>query len=164
MICLCFQVVRSWSLGFETGYLSSNYDIIIVYVDARGTMGRGERYDDNTPISWSFIIIILLFIIVLYLFDRYKHGVYRHLGRYEALDTITVAKYVIIVDTIMCMVINCSTNMLMVDFPSNRHMQKLPFVDPDKIGIWGWVCSNISTYTWRIFAGVSIIIFTQEEE
>jgi len=45
IIGYCCQVLQTWSLGYETGYLSSNYDMIIVYVDARGTMGRGERYD-----------------------------------------------------------------------------------------------------------------------
>ena len=40
---LCNQVVDSYGYGFESGYLVSNFDLIVVNVDARGTCCRGER-------------------------------------------------------------------------------------------------------------------------
>jgi hypothetical protein len=52
LVSYFLQVADTWNLGFETGYLSHNYDIIIVYADARGTLGRGERY------KYSFINIL----------------------------------------------------------------------------------------------------------
>lgn len=40
---LSSQVVDSYGYGFESGYLVSNFDLIVVNVDARGTCCRGER-------------------------------------------------------------------------------------------------------------------------
>lgn len=44
-LCCFFsnQVVDSYGYGFESGYLVSNFDLIVVNVDARGTCCRGER-------------------------------------------------------------------------------------------------------------------------
>ncbi|XP_032239823.2 prolyl endopeptidase FAP isoform X2 [Nematostella vectensis] len=76
------KVVNTFSLSFNE-YLVSNFDIIIVKLDARGTRNRGERF---------------------------KHAVYKKLGEYEAEDTINAGKY----------------------------MQAKPYVDKNKLAIWGW--------------------------
>ena len=38
-----YQVVDTYGYGFESGYLVSNFDLIVVNLDARGTCCRGER-------------------------------------------------------------------------------------------------------------------------
>lgn len=38
-----YQVVDSYGYGFDSGYLVSNFDLIVVNLDARGTCCRGER-------------------------------------------------------------------------------------------------------------------------
>ncbi|XP_032222302.2 prolyl endopeptidase FAP isoform X1 [Nematostella vectensis] len=77
------NVLEAWQLGYEAGYLVRNFDLIMAYVDARGTMGRGNKF---------------------------KHAVYRDLGRNEAEDTIAVAKF----------------------------LKSKSYVAKDKIAIWGW--------------------------
>ncbi|KAK2552559.1 Prolyl endopeptidase FAP [Acropora cervicornis] len=77
------MVADTYGYGFESGYLVSNFDLIVVNLDARGTCCRGERF---------------------------KHAVYKQIGKAEAEDTIAVAKYV----------------------------ASKPYVDENKIAIWGW--------------------------
>lgn len=77
------KVADTYGYGFESGYLVSNFDLIVVNLDARGTCCRGERF---------------------------KHAVYKQIGKAEAEDTIAVAKYV----------------------------ASKPYVDDNKIAIWGW--------------------------
>ncbi|XP_015776585.1 PREDICTED: probable dipeptidyl-aminopeptidase B [Acropora digitifera] len=77
------KVADTYGYGFESGYLVSNFDLIVVNFDARGTCCRGERF---------------------------KHAVYKQIGKAEAEDTIAVAKYV----------------------------ASKPYVDENKIAIWGW--------------------------
>ncbi|KAM7448243.1 hypothetical protein ABFA07_003655 [Porites harrisoni] len=77
------KVVDAYGYGFETGYLVSNFDLIVVNVDARGTCCRGERF---------------------------KHEVYKQIGKAEAEDTIAVA----------------------------RHIANKKYVDENKLAIWGW--------------------------
>ncbi|XP_044171108.1 probable dipeptidyl-aminopeptidase B isoform X7 [Acropora millepora] len=77
------KVTDTYGYGFESGYLVSNFDLVVVNLDARGTCCRGERF---------------------------KHAVYKQIGKAEAEDTIAVAKYV----------------------------ASKPYVDENKIAIWGW--------------------------
>ncbi|XP_022795852.1 prolyl endopeptidase FAP-like [Stylophora pistillata] len=94
------KVVDSYGYGFETGYLVSNFDLIVVNVDARGTCCRGEKF---------------------------KHEVYRHLGEYEAEDTINVAKEV----------------------------AKYDYVDETKMAIWGWSYGGfLTSYVLGVNSGV----------
>ncbi|XP_044171105.1 probable dipeptidyl-aminopeptidase B isoform X4 [Acropora millepora] len=78
------KVTDTYGYGFESGYLVSNFDLVVVNLDARGTCCRGERF---------------------------KHAVYKQIGKAEAEDTIAVAKYV----------------------------ASKPYVDENKIAIWGWI-------------------------
>nr|XP_058945915.1 dipeptidyl peptidase 4-like [Pocillopora verrucosa] len=94
------KVVDSYGYGFETGYLVSNFDLIVVNVDARGTCCRGERF---------------------------KHEVYKHLGEYEAEDTINVAK----------------------------EIAKKDYVDETKMAIWGWSYGGyLTSYVLSVNSGV----------
>lgn len=77
------KVTDTYGYGFVNGYLVSNFDLIAVSLDARGTCCRGERF---------------------------KHAVYKQIGKAEAEDTIAVARY----------------------------LASMPYVDKDKIAIWGW--------------------------
>lgn len=53
-----------YEIAWET-YLCSSRDMVIMYVDGRGSGGRGHRW---------------------------LHSVYRHLGRFEVDDTIKATK------------------------------------------------------------------------
>ncbi|XP_015750101.1 PREDICTED: venom dipeptidyl peptidase 4-like [Acropora digitifera] len=59
------KVADTYGYGFESGYLVSNFNLIVVNLDARGTCCRGERFN---------------------------HAVYKQIGKAEAEDTIAVAK------------------------------------------------------------------------
>lgn len=77
------KVTDTYGFSFDSGYLVSNFDVIVVNLDARGSCCRGERF---------------------------KHAVYKQLGKAEAEDTIAVARYI----------------------------ADKPYVDKSKIAIWGW--------------------------
>ncbi|XP_078344654.1 dipeptidyl peptidase 4-like isoform X2 [Oculina patagonica] len=94
------KVVDSYGYGFESGYLVSNFDLIVVNVDARGTCCRGESF---------------------------KHQVYKQLGKFEARDTINVARYIAAKD----------------------------YVDETKIAIWGWSYGGfLTSYVLGVNSGV----------
>ena len=58
-------VTEEFSIGWEH-YLCSTHSVIVVFVDGRGTGGRGNRW---------------------------MHAVYKQLGQFEVQDTITAARY-----------------------------------------------------------------------
>ncbi len=82
------QVVNRWKIDWE--YFLATQGIIVVCVDGRGTGARGRDFRTST---------------------------YMNLGKQEAEDQVSVAKY----------------------------MQSLPYVKKDKIGIWGWSYGGFMT-------------------
>lgn len=76
-------VDEKFSVGFDN-YIASAKDIVVAKIDGRGSGRQGAQL---------------------------AFQVYKHLGRYEVLDQLNVAKYLI---------------------------RKFSFLDPNKVGIWGW--------------------------
>jgi dipeptidyl aminopeptidase len=105
-----------------SNFLSSSLDYLVVYVDGRGTGFKGREF---------------------------RVGVRNQLGKLEALDVSTAAQlspppmtiFFLAGRPFFYLIWNC-----IVASPPDRYYAGLKYVDPERIGIWGWSCESLVTF------------------